>query len=112
MSKALNLMKSKQTLEEKASEFITSVEREVQKEYIEHLESKIEGIEDKISDAKQFSLTTNINRGQTATTRAECKDKFLEILKLEYELKLTKIELKAKQEIFNDYFGDTGVRAD
>ena len=104
MSKALDLMKSKQTLEDKANEFIVSVERDVQKQFIEELEHKIEDIEDKISDAKQFSLTTNINKGQTATTRSECKEKFLEILSLTYELRLAKAELKVKKQIFDEYF--------
>ena len=105
MSKALNLMKSKQTLQEKAKEFLPSVRREVRKQFLEELKGKIENIEDKISDAKEFSLTTNLNKGQTGSTRAECKDKFIDILSLEYDLKLAKAELAAKKELFEDYFG-------
>lgn len=105
MSKALNLLKNKQTVADRATEYLTSIEREVKRTFIEDLEAKIEGIEDRISEAKQFHLETNHNRGTVASTREECKDKFLIILELEYTLKMAKTELREKKAIFDEYFG-------
>lgn len=106
MSKALDLMKSKQTVSNRAEEIISSVEREVKRKYIDDLQDRIDGLEDRLSEAKQFNLTTNHNRGEVANTREECKGKLLDILELEYQLKLSKRELKIKKAIFADYFNN------
>lgn len=111
-TKALNLLKSKQTTSEIAEEFIGSIEKEVKNKFIDELESRIEGIQDRIADAKQFSLTTNINKGVTASTRSECKERFFTLMCLEYELKLAQKELEIKKEIFNDYFKAALIKAD
>lgn len=106
MSKALDLMKSRQTTSERADELIGSIEREVKRNYLEQLAANIEGLEDRLSEAKQFNLTTNHNRGQVANTREECKNKMLDILNLEYEIRLAKKEYKLKKLIFADYFSN------
>ncbi len=104
MSKALDLLKSNKTLSERAADLLPSVEREVKQKFIIDLKSKIEGVEDRLADAKLINLKTNLNEGQTAHSREECKERLMLILELEYQLVILKRELKIKTRLYLDYF--------
>lgn len=104
MSKALDLLKSNKSLEQRAVELLPSIQREVEQKYILDLKRKIEGLEDRLADAKQINLKTNLNEGQTAHSREECKDKLYIVLDLEYQIEISKKELEIKERIFNNYF--------
>lgn len=104
MSKALELLKSNKSIEQRAVELLPSIQREVEQKYILDLKRKIEGIEDRLADAKQINLKTNLNEGQTAHSREECTDKLLLVLELEYQLEIARKELEIKERIFNNYF--------
>lgn len=109
MSKALDLLKANKSLEQRATELLPSIQREVEQKYILDLKRSMEGIEDRLADAKQINLKTNLNEGQTAHSREECKDKLLLVLELEYQLEIIKKELEIKEKIFGTYFKAASV---
>lgn len=104
MSRALKLLKSSKTLEERAVEIIDRIKKDTELSYIDVLQRKVDNIKDQIADLSNFSLETNVNKGQMALSIEESKKRFLTMLELEYQLKLTEKELEVKKEIFNEYF--------
>ena len=102
--KALKLLEASKTLQERVAEVIPRIKRDSEQAFIEVLERKIDNLKDQIADLSNFSLNTNLNEGQIGTTIEEAKKKFLNILQLEYQLKLAEKELEIKKGIFNDYF--------
>jgi hypothetical protein len=109
MSKALNLLKSSKTLEQRANEVIERIKKDTELSYIDFLQRKLDNIKDQIADLSNFSLETNINKGQMALSIEESKKRFLTILELEYQYRLTEKELEVKTVIFNDYFNAASV---
>jgi D-Tyr-tRNAtyr deacylase len=110
MSKALNLLQSNKTLAQRASEVIERIKKDTELTYVDTLQRKRDNLSDQIADLSNFSLETNLNRGQMALSIEESKARFTTIMELEYELKLTEQELKVKTGIFNDYFNAALVK--
>lgn len=103
--KAFDLLKSNKTVAERAENYITAVKRNIQRDVIDALTSKKEKIEDDLFELTNFNLETDVNRGYQAMTKDSVEARFKKIIDLEYELKLVELELKAKTEAFNKYFG-------
>ena len=106
--KALELLKSNKTVSERAENYAVSVKRNIQRDVIDSLVSKKEAIEDELFELTNFNLETDMNRGQHAMTKDSVEARFKKIIDLEYRLKLISLELTAKQESFDKYFGDEG----
>jgi hypothetical protein len=104
-SKALDLLKSNKSVSERAENYIVSVKRNIQRDIIDNLTAKKEKMEDEIFELANFSLETDANRGYQQMTKETVEARFKSIIDLEYKLKLTELELAAKQDSFNKYFG-------
>lgn len=107
MSKAKDLLKKNTSVEERAEEFVVSLKRDLLRDIVEPLEVKIEKLNDKIFDLKDFSVTTDVNKGRAAITREGAKARFTEIIELEYEKTLLEKELKIKRNSYENYFTET-----
>jgi hypothetical protein len=105
-NKALELLKSNKTVAERAENYATAVKRNIQRDVIDTLTAKKEAIEDELFELTNFNLETDVNKGYQAMTKDSVEARFKKIIDLEYKLKLVTLELTAKQESFNKYFGD------
>lgn len=103
--KALDLLKSNKSVESRAESYAASVKRNIQRDVIDVLVAKKEAIEDQLFELTNFNLETDVNRGYQAMTKDAVEKRFTKIIDLEYELKLVGLELTAKQESFDKYFG-------
>lgn len=110
MSKAKDLLKKNTSVEVRAEEFVVSLKRDLSRDIIEPLEVKIEKINDKIFDLKNFSVTTYLNKGRAAITREGAKARFTEIIELEYEKTLLEKELEIKKTSYDSYFSEEDVK--
>ena len=104
-SKALDMLKTNKTVTERAENYIVSVKRNIQRDVIDSLTAKKEGIEDELFELTNFDLETDMNRGVQQMTKESVETRFKKIIDLEYRLKLITLELTAKQESFTKYFG-------
>lgn len=102
--KAITMMKANNTVEARANDFGKSIKRNIKRSVIEALETRIEKLQDKLYSLTDFSLKTDVNKGLVALTREECEKAFNEIIEVEYEIEILKLELDAKRAIFNTYF--------
>lgn len=105
-SKALDLLKSNKTVSERAENYVTSVKRNIQRDVIDSLTAKKEAMEDELFELTNFNLETDMNRGHQQMTKESVEQRFKKIIDIEYKLKLVSLELTAKQESFDKYFGD------
>jgi archaellum component FlaC len=103
--KALELLKTNTGVAERAENYVSSVKRNIQRDVIDALTSKKEKIDDELFELKNFSLETDANKGVIEMKREDVEKRFRKIIDLEYELKLVSLELTAKQESFEKYFG-------
>ena len=106
MSKALDLLKQAKSVEQRADKYSVRIKTSLEIEMIQPLKEKIEKIEDKIFDLENFSLDTNLNKGQKLMTKEDYEDRFREIINLSYEKEMVSLELKAKEKAFNNLFGE------
>jgi len=102
--KALQILEKNQSTRERASEYLKSIKRNLQKKVIDSLEEKIEAIEDKIYGLLDMSLNTDLNKGVKTVTRDQAEARFSEVIELEYELELLNKELDIKRKSFDNYF--------
>jgi hypothetical protein len=105
-TKALDLLKSNKTVSERAENYIVSVKRNIQRDVIDSLTAKKEAMEDELFELTNFNLETDMNKGFQQMTKESVEARFKKIIDLEYKLKLTDLELSAKQTSFNKYFED------
>jgi len=103
--KALELLKTHTGVAERAENYVSSVKRNIQRDVIDALTAKKEKIDDELFELKNFSLETDANKGVIEMKREDVEKRFRKIIDLEYELKLVNLELTAKQESFEKYFG-------
>jgi archaellum component FlaC len=103
--KALELLKTNTGVAERAENYVSSVKRNIQRDVIDALTAKKEKIDDELFELKNFSLETDANKGVIEMKREDVEKRFRKIIDLEYELKLVTLELTAKQESFEKYFG-------
>ncbi len=104
--KALDLLKSNKTVSERAENYIVSVKRNIQRDVIDALTSRKEAMEDELFELTNFNLETDVNKGYQQMTKESVEQRFKKIIDIEYKLKLVSLELNAKQESFDKYFGD------
>lgn len=102
--KALAMLKTNTSVKERAENYIVSVKRNLQRDVIDTLTAKKEAMEDKLFELTDFSLETDINRGQAMMTKEMVEKRFTEVIETEYRLKLIKLELETKQATFDKYF--------
>jgi hypothetical protein len=107
--KALDLMKTAVSVEDRAENFVTSITRNLKKQILDPLTDKKDQMEDKIKSLMDFSLATDLNRGVLPITREEAEDRFRQALALEYNLKLLALETEAKTDLFTEYFGKDAI---
>jgi hypothetical protein len=108
--KALDLMKTAPSVEDRADNFITSITRNLKKQIMDPLVDRKDLMEDKIKSLMDFSLATDLNKGVAPITREEAEDRFRQVLALEYSLKLLALETAVKTVIFTEYFGEDNVK--
>lgn len=104
-TKAIDLLKSNKSVSERAESYYTSIKRDIQRDVVDELTKRKEKIEDDLFELKDFSLETDVNKGNVRMTKEDCKSRFMRIIDLEFELTLIEQELKIKSESFNKYFG-------
>lgn len=102
--KALELLKTNNSVSERAENYIISVKRNIQRDVIDALIQKKEAMEDELFELTNFQLETDANRGFQAMTKETVEARFKKVIDLEYKLKLVELELKTKQESFDKYF--------
>jgi hypothetical protein len=104
-SKALSLMKQNRSVEQRADQYSVSIARNIQRDVIDVLMSKIEDIDDQIFELENFSLDTDVNKGVRTMTRDEAEARFKTIIDLEFKRQMLMLELMQKQKTFDKYFG-------
>jgi len=104
--KADKLLRKNKSVSERASGFVTSIKRNIQRDILDKLATKLEEINDKLFELKDFSLETNVNSGQAAMSRESCEKRFTDIINLEYSKELLSREIRIKTKSFNKYFSD------
>ena len=104
--KALDLLKTNKTVEQRADAYATSIKRDIQRNIIDTLVGKKEKLDDELFELTNFTLNTNINQGLKQMTKEDCLKRFERIIEVEYELDLTNRELEIKQKSFDKYFKD------
>lgn len=109
MSKALDLLKSNKTLEQRANEVIDRIKKDAEDNFVDIVQRKVDNLKDQIADLSNFSLATDLNKGQMGVTIEESKKRFVTIMELEYQLQLAQKELEVKSAIFNRYFNAAKV---
>jgi hypothetical protein len=107
--KALELLEKSKSTKERAGSYITTIQRNIQKEVIDKLVDKLDSLKDKLFDLNNFTLDTNLNSGLKQMSREDCERNFKEIIEIEYEMYLLNQELKIKQSTFDDYFTEKKV---
>jgi hypothetical protein len=107
LNKAALLLKNMPNIEQRAEKFAETVKRNLQKSILDALITKKESLEDLIDSKLDFSLNVDMNKGMTGVTREGAEQRFSEVIELRYHLELVSQELAIKQDIFNDYFGET-----
>lgn len=105
-NKALELVKTNRSVKDRAENYVVAVKRNIQRDVIDALTAKKEKIEDELFELANFSLETNVNSGLKQMTKEDVEKRFKRIIEAEYELTLTEMELKVKQQSFNKYFVD------
>lgn len=110
--KALLIMKSAPNMDKRAEKFLNTIARNVKKERIDTLIDQKEKLEDEIESLLDFSLHTDLNKGQQPLTREDCEKRFDKAISLGYELKLISMELKIKRALYADYFGTEALNRD
>ena len=105
--KALEMLKNSKSIGERAENYIVSAKRNIQRDVIDAIISRKEAMEDKLFDLSDFTLETNglINAGVERMNKDAVENRFKQIIDLEYQLKLLKLELETKQASFSKYFG-------
>jgi len=106
-NKAALLLKNMPNIEQRAEKFAETVKRNLQKSVLDALITKKESLEDLIDSKLDFSLNVDMNKGMTGVTREGAEQRFSEVIDLRYRLELVSQELAIKQDIFNDYFGES-----
>ena len=106
MNKALELLKTNTSVEQRAEAYAKSIKRDLQKKILDTLIVKKEALEDKLFELQNFELDTDRNRGMAQMTKDDCEKRFTDMINSEYELTLLEAELKVKQASFDKYFGD------
>lgn len=104
-NKALTLLRTNKTVNERAEKYTERIRKSLSLKIIDSLKEKIEKIDDKIFDLENFSLETNLNKGMKQLTKEDCEARFEEIIDLSFNKKVLELELAAKQEAFDAYFG-------
>ena len=104
-TKAIDLLKSNKSVSERAESYLVSIERDLKRDVIDALQVRKEKIEDSLFELKDFTLETDVNKGNVRMTKEDCKRRFEKIIDLEFELTLVEQELKIKSESFDKYFG-------
>lgn len=103
---ALVMLEKNRSVKERATAYFESMKRNIQRDVIDKLVERKEKIEDELFELTNFTLDTNINAGLKQMTKDECESRFKKIIDLEYDLKLTELELTAKQASYDKYFKD------
>lgn len=107
--KALELLKNSKTVAERAESFVKTAKRTVEREVIDTIQDRVEKLQQRLFDLKDFTLDTNLNKGMVRMTSEECSTRFKDIIQTEFELALAQQEAKIKQASFDDLFNDDAV---
>lgn len=110
--KALTILKKYPSVEERATTVIVSLKRDIIKTVLDPVQNKIDRLEDEIADLQNFSLQTNLNHGQAATSKAECLQRFQQIIEKKYQLDIAKKEFELKKAAFDEYFTEEETKAE
>ena len=103
-AKAFQMMNKGKGVEERASKYFNGIKKDLQRNVIDSMQSQVDRIKSEIFELEDFSLETDVNRGVSALSEAECNQRFNSIIQKKYELKLKKLELKEKKKAFNELF--------
>lgn len=103
---ALELLKTNKSVNIKADKYAPRIKESLRIKTILPLKEEIEAIEDQIFDLEDFSLDTDLNKGQKKLTKGECEDRFNQIIHLKYNKAILELEYKIKKESFDSLFGE------
>lgn len=103
---AKDLLLKSSAPEEVAEQFAIAAKRYVEEKVIQPLESKLAEQKERLFDLKRINIESDKNRGIEAITMDQCKERFVKIINLEYEITLTELELKQKKASYEKYFDD------
>lgn len=104
--KALEIMKTSQSVNERAEEFAKSIKRNIQVGVLDVIVAKIEALKDKEFELKNFTLSTDMNAGVAQMSRQECENRFKELINISFEKRMLEVELTEKQKAFDFYFSE------
>lgn len=105
--KALKLLQTNTSTQERAENYVKSIKRNIQKKVLDPLIEKREQISDEILNLQDLSLATDINAGIKQLTQKECEERFTKIIDLKTEYELQGVILELKQKWFDHYFKET-----
>lgn len=99
-------MRTSQTVEARASEYFSSIKRNIQINVLDALTSKIEALNDRKFELSDFTLKADVNTMMIPLTRQECEARFVQLIDIDFKKELLEVELKAKQKAFDSYFSE------
>lgn len=95
--KAVTMLLTNKTLQDRAEVFAKSIKRNLQKKVIDVLVDKKEKLEEQIYEAENFAIEKS--------TKEECEKKFENLIEWQCQLLIVTKELEVKQNMFDKYFG-------
>jgi len=104
--KALELLQSNKSVKERAESYAVSIQRNIKRDVIDTIVDKLDRLKDSLFELTNFTLDTNLNKGLSTMTKDDCEARFKKIIETEYQIRLTELELQAKQESFDRYFSE------
>lgn len=103
-SNAMTMLQNAKSVSERAEAFYGGIKRDINDEVIVSLEKKIEKLKEKEFELADFSLETDVNRGQRRMTQEDCTNRFRELVDVKYKISILELELKMKSAIVKELF--------
>lgn len=103
-SLAMTMLQNSKSVSERAEAFYGGIKRDINDEVIVSLEKKIEKLKEKEFELADFSLETDMNRGQRRMTQEDCTSRFRELVDVKYKISILELELKMKSAIVKELF--------
>lgn len=106
-STALGMLKSNKTVAQRAESYFKSIRRNIQRDVLDELIARKEKMEESKFELSDFALDTNLNAGLRRMTSEDCEARFKKLIDIDYQLVMLSLEIKVKQDSFNELFGET-----
>lgn len=106
MSKVLGLLKSTPSVELKSADYEKRMKNDLYNEMIRPLEDGISKLENEITDALDFTLNVDVNKGLLPVDRPTIQARVKKAIELKYRKGVQELELQLLGNAFDELFGE------